>query len=206
MDYSKIEVALDNGHGVNTPGKRSVDGKLHEYAWTREIVKLISQKLTAYNIKSYIVTPETTDIGLTTRANRVNKRIAENKKKGISTILISVHNNACGNGIEWTNANGWECWTTKGKTNSDKLAECMYDAAEEMLKPYGIKIRTDMSDGDRDKESNFTILYKSNCPCILTENLFMDNKKECEILLSNTGKELIADMHVKGILNWCDKN
>lgn len=206
MDYSKIEVALDNGHGVNTPGKRSVDGKLHEYAWTREIVKLISQKLTAYNIKSYIVTPETTDIGLTTRANRVNKRIAENKKKGISTILISVHNNACGNGIEWTNANGWECWTTKGKTNSDKLAECMYDAAEEMLKPYGIKIRTDMSDGDRDKESNFTILYKSNCPCILTENLFMDNKKECELLLSNTGKKLIADMHVKGILNWCDKN
>lgn len=206
MDYSKIEVALDNGHGVNTPGKRSVDGKLHEYAWTREIVKLISQKLTAYNIKSYIVTPETTDIGLTTRANRVNKRIAENKKKGISTILISVHNNACGNGIEWTNANGWECWTTKGKTNSDKLAECMYDAAEEILKPHSIKIRTDMSDGDRDKESNFTILYKSNCPCILTENLFMDNKKECEILLSNTGKELIADMHVKGILNWCDKN
>lgn len=206
MDYSKIEVALDNGHGVNTPGKRSVDGKLHEYAWTREIVKLISQKLTAYNIKSYIVTPETTDIGLTTRANRVNKRIAENKKKGISTILISVHNNACGNGTEWANANGWECWTTKGKTNSDKLAECMYDAAEEMLKPYGIKIRTDMSDGDRDKELNFTILYKSNCPCILTENLFMDNKKECELLLSNTGKKLIADMHVKGILNWCDKN
>lgn len=206
MEYSKIEVALDNGHGVNTPGKRSVDGKLREYAWAREMVKLIAEKLSKHGIKSYIVTPETTDIGLTTRANRVNKRVTDNKKKGISTILISVHNNAAGNGKQWVNATGWECWTTKGKTRSDELAECMYDAAEDMLKPQGIKIRVDMTDGDRDKESNFTILYKSNCTCILTENLFMDNKNECEFLLSDKGKELIADMHVKGILNWCDKN
>lgn len=40
----------------------------------------------------------------------------------------------------------------------------------------------------------------------MTENLFMDNKKDCEFLLSPYSKQLIANMHVKGILNWCAKN
>ena len=43
--YKKLYVILDNGHGVNTPGKRSPDGKLREYAWAREIVKKIKNKL-----------------------------------------------------------------------------------------------------------------------------------------------------------------
>ena len=206
ISYDKIEVCLDNGHGSNTFGKMSPDGRLREYAWCREQVSLIAKGLKQLGIKYYIVTPELYDVGLTTRADRVNKRIAENKKKGISTILISVHNNAAGNGTKWMNATGWECWTTKGKTRSDLLGECMYDAAEEILSGFDIKTRTDKSDGDRDKEENWTILYKSNCPCILTENLFMDNKKDCEFLLSPYGKQLIANMHVNGILNWCAKN
>ena len=206
LNYDKIEVCLDNGHGSNTPGKRSVDGKLREYQWCRDVVNIIANGLKQHNIKYYIVTPETTDIGLTARANRVNKRVEENKKKGITTVLISVHNNAAGNGSKWTTATGWECWTTKGKTRSDLLAECMYDAAEEILTTFDIKIRTDKSDGDKDKEENWTILYKSNCPCVLTENLFMDNKEDCEFLLSDYGKQLLANVHIKGILNWCNKN
>ena len=31
-------ILLDNGHGENTLGKRSPDGKLKEYAYAREIV------------------------------------------------------------------------------------------------------------------------------------------------------------------------
>lgn len=197
IDYSKIEVALDNGHGSNTPGKRSVDGKLREYAWARELVKLIAEKLNRLGIKTFVVTPETYDVGLTVRANRVNKRILDNKKKGISTILISVHNNACGNGRQWTNATGWECWTTKGKTRSDLLAQCMCDAAKEVMPETKLRGH---------KEENWTILYKSNCPCVLTENLFMDNKKECEYLLSDEGKNKLADLHVKGVMNWCERN
>lgn len=206
IDYSKIEVCLDNGHGINTPGKRSCDGKLLEYKWCREIVQMIAERLHKLGIKYYIVTPELNDVGLTVRANRVNARVTANKAKGISTILFSVHVNAAGNGSQWTKATGWECWTTKGKTKSDDLAECLYDAAEEYLKIFDIKMRTDKSDGDRDKENNWTILYKSNCPCVLTENLFMDNKDECEFLLSDYGKSAIANLHTKAVILWCQKN
>lgn len=31
-------ICLDNGHGINTPGKCSPDKKLKEYSYAREIV------------------------------------------------------------------------------------------------------------------------------------------------------------------------
>ena len=32
-----MRVLVDNGHGENTPGKRSPDGRLREWSYTREI-------------------------------------------------------------------------------------------------------------------------------------------------------------------------
>ena len=32
-----MRILIDNGHGENTPGKRSPDGKLKEWAYTRDI-------------------------------------------------------------------------------------------------------------------------------------------------------------------------
>jgi N-acetylmuramoyl-L-alanine amidase len=107
------------------------------------------------------------------------------KSKGDTAIVISIHVNAAGNG-GWFNATGWSAYTTKGKTTSDKLAECLYDAAVEVLKDK--KIRVDNSDGDRDYESDFYIIKHSNCPAVLTENFFMDSKKDIDYLLSDQGK------------------
>ena len=38
-------ILLDNGHGIQTPGKRSPNGTLLEYKYTREIVDLIIKEL-----------------------------------------------------------------------------------------------------------------------------------------------------------------
>ena len=40
-----MKVLIDNGHGENTKGKRSPDGKLREYAWTREIADMLVLEL-----------------------------------------------------------------------------------------------------------------------------------------------------------------
>ena len=32
-----MKILIDNGHGMDTPGKRSPDEKLREYAWNRLI-------------------------------------------------------------------------------------------------------------------------------------------------------------------------
>jgi N-acetylmuramoyl-L-alanine amidase len=62
-----------------------------------------------------------------------------------------------------------------------------------------------MSDGDRDYESNFYVIKNSNCISVLTENFFMDSKKDCEWLLSDEGKKAITTIHVEGIKKYIEK-
>lgn len=199
--YKKLYVILDNGHGVNTPGKRSPDGKLREYAWAREIVKKIKNKLDSLGIESYILVPELTDISLEERVRRANQIHKEQKKKGKTVILLSIHCNAAGKG-EWLNARGWCAYTSKGPTESDKIANCLYEAAHEILDPKKLKIREDKSDGDSDWESNFYIIYKSSMPAVLTENFFQDNKEDVKYLLSEEGKNDCVNIQIKGILKY----
>lgn len=97
-------VILDNGHGVNTPGKCSPDKKLREYAYAREIVKRIHEKLEKLGIESYILVPEEEDISLKERCRRANSIYAKNIK---NTFVISVHCNAAGADGKWHNAKGW---------------------------------------------------------------------------------------------------
>ena len=40
-----MKILIDNGHGVTTKGKRSPDGSLLEWAWTREIARHVVAKL-----------------------------------------------------------------------------------------------------------------------------------------------------------------
>lgn len=206
---SKFWVLLDNGHAKSTPGKRSPlfeDGKqFFEYEFTRDIVKRISNELQKLNINYKIVTPEVDyDVPLTTRANRVNRYCSKLGKD--NCLLISIHANAAGMGDKWMNARGWSVWTTKGKTDSDKYADIFYKEAEKLLPKYGMTLRRDLSDGDNDYESNFTILYKSKCPAILTENLFQDNKVDCKFLMSEQGREVITQIHVNAIKNILNIN
>lgn len=199
--YKKLYVILDNGHGANTPGKRSPDGKLREFAWAREIVKRIKNKLDLLGIESFILVPELTDISLEERVRRANQIHKEQKKKGKTVILLSIHCNAAGNGT-WLNARGWSAYTSKGPTESDKIANCLYEAAHEILDPKKLKIREDKSDGDSDWESNFYIIYKSSMPAVLTENFFQDNKEDVKYLLSEEGKSDCVNIQIKGILKY----
>ena len=36
-----MKVLIDNGHGENTPGKRSPDGRLREWVYSREIADMV---------------------------------------------------------------------------------------------------------------------------------------------------------------------
>lgn len=185
-------VILDNGHGINTPGKCSPDKSLKEYKWNREFVDKLIPLLENEGYTVFKIVTEDKDISLSERANRANKIIT--KHGAGNCVFISVHVNAAGNG-NWMNATGWEVYSTKGKTNSDKLAECLCNACLE----ENVKLRKDTSDGDKDKESNFTVIYKTNCPAVLTENLFMDSKTDLEILKSEEGVQKLLNIHVKGI-------
>lgn len=194
-------VLLDNGHAKSTCGKRSPkleDGRqFFEYEFNRDIVKRIAEKLFCLGIKYEIITHEIDeDVPLSTRAKRANDYC--DIYGDSNCLFISVHANAGSNG-NWCNAKGWSIYTTKGVTKSDAAATVFYEEAEKILPKYGLTLRKDMSDGDPDYEENFTVIYKTKCPSVLTENLFMDNKIEVEFLLSDCGRNAIADIHVNAI-------
>ena len=193
-----MKILIDPGHGIDTPGKRSPDGLFLEYLWNRQVADLIVEGLVSAGVDASLVVTETNDVTLRNRVNRINTIC--NRVGASNVLLVSVHANAAGNGSAWMNASGWSCYTSKGKTRSDQVAECLYDAFEEEFQDR--KIRKDISDGDRDWEENFYVLEKSKCPAVLLENFFYDNREECAWMLQEETKKRIASAAVKGIIKY----
>lgn len=183
-----ITILIDNGHGNDTIGNESPiwdDGtQLFEWEYTRRLADDIIKKLNESDIFAIKIVPELNTITLSERAKRVNN-ICKDRK----CILISLHCNL-GKGT------GWECWSTTNKNNSDKLADVFVETFKELFPDKKCRGH---------KEKNFTLLYKSNCPCIITENFFMDNEDDCKFLLSEEGFKRIVDFHVKSIINYINK-
>lgn len=192
---SNYIICLDNGHGVNTPGKCSPDKKLKEYAYTREIVSRLATKLKENSYKVYIVTPEQEDISLKERCRRINKVYLENGKKAIS---ISVHNNAAGADGKWHSAKGFQVYISlNASSNSKKLAKALYDEALELKQQGNRAIPR-----EHYWVQNLAMCRDTNCPAVLTENLFQDNKEDVDFLLSEKGKQTIVDIHYNAIVKY----
>ena len=193
-----MKILIDNGHGIETPGKRSPDGVLREYAWNRLIAGRIVERLIERSYDAELLVPEETDISLAERCRRVNAWCRQLGKGNV--IVISIHANAAGRGDRWYDATGWCAYTSRGNTKADSLANCLYKAAQASLP--GKRLRTDYADGDPDIEENFYILRHTTAPAVLTENFFMDSHNDCDFLLSEEGQEAIVNLHVDGITNY----
>lgn len=195
-----MKILIDNGHGRETAGKRSPDGRLLEWSYTREIARRVVAELQAQHYYASLLVPEEEDIPLDERCRRVNRVCSELGRRNV--CLASIHVNAAGRGDEWYNASGWCCFTSPGQTEGDKLAVHLCHAALENLP--GHKMRFDYTDGDADLEAAFYILRHTACAACLTENGFMDCQESLEFLLSDEGKAAIVQLHVEGIKAYVD--
>ena len=208
--YPNVKILIDNGHGIDTLGKCSPytaykvkpEIDFREYKWNREISVEVVSQLMEMGYNASLLVPEENDISLSDRVKRTNKICEEYGNDKV--ILISIHANAAGNGLSWYTAQGWSAFTTKGKTKSDEIAEYLYAEAENNFEDR--KIRKDMSDGDKDWESNFYIIKNSKCPAVITENFFYDNVDDVKYILSEEGKKAVIKTHVDGIINYIKNN
>ncbi|MDZ4679869.1 MAG: N-acetylmuramoyl-L-alanine amidase [Saprospiraceae bacterium] len=189
---------LDNGHGKQTPGKRSPlfdDGetRFFEYEFNRDIVARIIKKLEAAGIASYNVVPEV-EIGdfLEGRVGRANK-----KRSDLPKLYVSVHSNAApAPGSEsWANStvSGIETWFFHGSKRGQKFAQIFQKHLIEKtaLKSRGLKSKP---------EGQFYVLRKTSMTSVLTENGFYNNKVEAGKLMTDSMRQKIADAHVAAIL------
>lgn len=193
-------ILVDNGHGVNTLGKCSPDGKFREYKWNREIAHEVVAELKKRGYCAELLVPEDIDISLAERVRRANNKCNQLGTKNV--LLLSIHVNAAGNG-QWLNAKGWSCFTSRGLTKSDKIADELYKVAEELMPTR--TMRKEYSDGDADWEAGFYILKNTKSPAVLTENYFMDNRDDLAYLTSAEGRKAIIATHVEGVINYIKK-
>lgn len=237
MNKSKAVIILGTAHLDSTPGKCAPDLSIREPVYSREIVASVKAKLESYGYRVFIdyepmePKPEWTAARkkygyekgeqareLDYRAKQVNAICDKYGKE--NCLYVSIHLNGAGSDGKWHGAGGWCAFTTPGKTRADILAECLYDAAFNNLKPYvriidegkrkgeytekQVPFRMDKSDGDRDLEANLAVLRKTACPAVLTENMFQDSKRDVAWLLSDEGRHAIERLHVEGIIKFIE--
>lgn len=190
-------VVLGTAHSKSTPGKCSPDGRFKEWAYSREICKRIKAELLARGIECVIDVEGDEEKNLVNRCNIVN---AYCKKYGASnTLYISCHTNAAGSDGKWHNATGFCPYVyTAGSANSRRMAAILYRHAVSnnlqgnRYKPNKEGIWT----------ANFYVVKHTNCPAVLTETGFQDNKQDVDMLLSEEGKQRVVKMHVDAIVEY----
>ena len=189
-------ICIDNGHGVDTLGKRSPDGVLREYKYCREIAAEVVKRLKTMGYNAQMLVTEENDISLGIRCKRANEVC---KHFGASNVLlVSIHLNAKGNGSAWMDARGWQaCVSMNASSRSKQLASYLYDAAS----AQGLKMRSPKP-GQKWWAQNLAICRDTLCSAVLTESGFMDNKQDYEWLLSDKGREAVISYHVNGIINY----
>lgn len=201
-----IIIILGTAHLKSTPGKCSPDKKFFEYKYSREVCKTIKAILQDMGYTVFIDIEDDDLPGLNQSKELCLrcKTVNDLQKIYKNCIYVSIHVNAAGADGKWHNATGWSAYTSVGVTSADKLAECLYDAAKKNL--IGKKLRTDFTDKDSDIEAHLYVLKHTNCPAVLTENFFQDNKDDVDYLTSDLGFHQIVRTHVEGILKYISDN
>ncbi len=199
-------IVLDFGHGgldedgnyTTAPNKmfKFPNGEVaYEGALNRAIgghVYTCLRSHSEFNVVCTVKEDDPRDLSLGWRV-RVANRYDPNE-----TIFISIHCNASPN----HNASGFEIFTTKGVTKSDRLAENIASAVGHVYENVGLRLRYDFSDGDKDKEADFYVLRKTKCPAVLCEMLFFDNWDDYKYLKDPLFQANLGTFVYTGILNY----
>ena len=197
-----MKILIDPGHGVDTQGKRSPKGEfgvLREYAFNRAIAKPLVDRLKKLGYDAELVVSEDEDISLGERCRRTNRWCDKLGSKNV--LFISVHANASSNCETFQKPSGWSAFVYNKASNASKrLAQCLYDEAEKK----GLKGNRAVPP-ERYWTANFYVLKHTNCPAVLTENLFYDNHSDYLYLCSEKGREEIIDLHIKGIVRFIEE-
>jgi N-acetylmuramoyl-L-alanine amidase len=188
-------IILSCAHGLEVQGKQSPNGT-KEAIRSRRIQYAIADILERKGVNVVLI-PERgnmTEIGLWKRVE-IENTIPE------PAFVFSLHMNAAGSGKVWKQARGIEIWTSIGQTKSDEYATLIYESLQRALPkingnfPLSMFWRKDTSDGDVDKECNFTELMSKH-PAVLLEWLFQDNVDDVELLSNDDLNSELVDVLV----------
>jgi N-acetylmuramoyl-L-alanine amidase len=86
---------LDSGHGATTPGKRSPDSTLMEWANNRRVAEAIRKEMYNRSMRRIdIIGSSPIDVPLKARVQHINFEAQRAIKRGLEPICLSIHSNA----------------------------------------------------------------------------------------------------------------
>jgi len=178
-------VALDGGHHLTTSGKETpyipeLGRIIKEFEFNNAVVQLLDKELKRCGIDTIQVFSQYEDTSLFDRVEKANKANAD--------IFISIHYNALTGDFNST-AKGLEIHSYPNSVNGKRLASNILNY-----------LKGGTSQNNRGlKESNFYVLRETKMPSILSENGFMDNKREALLMTNEAFQKEVAVEHAKGI-------
>lgn len=176
-----LRILIDPGHGGRDSGAVSGDGKLLEKDVVLNVGRRVFDHLDDFGV---VELSRENDHFL-----KLHERAA--KANAGNLDLLSIHANAGG-------GRGFEVFTSPGQTDADPWATAVLQslAAEFPDRP----IRSDLADGDPDKEARFTVLTKTERPAILIELGFIDTEEGAAFLADGENQDRLARAIARGTL------
>lgn len=167
-----MKIALDAGHGMSTPGKRTPDGE-REWSFNNKVLIACKKELESYQGVQILRLDDPTgktDVPLKTRTKKANDWKAD--------LLISIHHNA--NTSKWGSWGGVETFVhSLNNKTAHKLAKVVNPA---IVSAMGLRNRGV-------KQKNLHMTRESHMPAILTEGGFMDSTTDIHALRNNNKLE-----------------
>jgi N-acetylmuramoyl-L-alanine amidase len=187
---SKYLIALDDGHGMETAGKRSPklsDGTvMRENEFNKTVISKLDIILKRCGFYTLLTAPTDADTSLSQRSALANTKKA--------TILVSVHANALDGSFDGPNPKGVETYYYPGSVKGKKLAETVHK--------YLIQGTKQIDRGV--KAQNLHMIRETDMPAILVEAGFMDSPEEIKLLLNDDFRNEVAEEIAKGICEYLD--
>lgn len=198
-----MTILIDNGHGIDTKGKCSPDGKYQEWAWTREMAHMIAGELTRLGYDARLLVPERHDVPLNgggdSRVGRVNGICGLLGSDNV--ILVSIHSNANSCDGEWHDGQ-WSGFVAEVSPNASEKSRMLADFVWARAIESGLRGNRSVTEkpGRRYLVQNLAICRDTRCPAILTESAFHDTREGVRLLTGS--KERIMLAHVNGIMDY----
>jgi N-acetylmuramoyl-L-alanine amidase len=178
-DEPETIIVIDPGHGGDDPGAIGIDD-LRECDVTLVVSRRIAMLVPLLTSRN--VTPVLTHGGegksLSARCRSANDIDA--------ALFVSIHCNAFAD----SNAHGFECFTSRGDTGADVVASRVYEDVS--LAFPNLKLRTDWTDGDIDKEAGYYVLKHTRMRAVLIELGFITNSADHALLTNPSLMHLLS--------------
>ncbi|MBD5314608.1 MAG: N-acetylmuramoyl-L-alanine amidase [Bacteroides sp.] len=196
-------ILVDNGHGFDTKGKCSPDGKYQEWAWAREMANLIVRELVSRGFDARLVVPEREDVAINTGADSRVKRVNAicDRYGRENVILLSIHSNANSCDGRWHDGE-WSGFVAEVSLNASERSKWLADFIWGRAIEAGLKGNRGVVDkrGMRFIQQNLGICRDTKCVAVLTESAFHDTREGVKLLLGSKQRIMLA--HVEGIMDY----